>query len=97
MYINLFEKGKTGANLAFIGLFPFASASDAMQYCRKEGIDPSMWGIQGKFALNFQGKSANWVDDDWYEEQFKDAAVDSATLWAKICQRRTELGFGGVS
>lgn len=97
VYINLFEKGKTGDNLEFIGLFLFASSSDAMQYCRQNHIDPSIWGIEGKYALNFMRAISNEADDDWYEKYFKDAKVDATTLWAKICKRRAELGVGGIS
>ncbi len=98
-YVTLFEKGKIGENIALTGLFPFASESDAKDFCYDEGEHPSyligkiekLLGIHGRFATNFSAYShSNWVHDDMYD---KLQDIDAFDLWPRICRRRQALGI----
>jgi len=81
---------KDGKNLKFNGLFPFASPAWAQDYCRDNQIDPAMWGIEGSYAGNFQGKFGNSLYSYEYDDLEK-RQVDAAELWARICKRRSAL------
>lgn len=98
-YVTLFNKGKAGENIALYGLFPFASVSDAKQYCYDISEHPKhligqierLYGIQGKFATNFNGSShSNWVEDYRYK---KEKDIDAFNLWLHICRKRETLGI----
>jgi len=91
--VTLFNKGKSGENISFNGLFPFASPSDALNYCRSEHIEPSMWGVEGKYVLYFQGEKGNYCYDDLYDTSYNKAQIDSQMLWAKICERRAKYNL----
>lgn len=78
-------------------LFPFPTESEAKQFCynRWENFEylfgqiEGLWGIQGKFATNFNGKSiSNSVEDKYYN---KEHDIDAFDLWPRICRRREAL------
>lgn len=97
-YVTLFHKGKTGKNIALYGLFPFATVSEAKRFCYDKSANPEglfgklegLYGIQGRFATNFQGKDGNWVRDGEYK---KERDIDVFDLWPRICRRREALGI----
>lgn len=98
-YVTLFNKGKAGKNIALHGLFPFATAEAAKQYCYDKGEHPEylfgqlegLYGIQGKFATSFSGDShSNWVNDAAYKKEQDIGAFD---LWPRIYHRREALGI----
>jgi len=98
-YVTLFNKGKAGENTALNGLFPFPTETEAKQFCYDQranleylfGQLEDLWGIQGRFATNFNGKSlSNSVDDKYYTREHDIEAFD---LWPRICRRCGALGI----
>ena len=98
-YVTLFNKGKIGDNIALTGLYPFASESDAKDFCYDDrehhkyllGKLEKLLGIHGRFATNFSAYSySNWVHDDEYD---KEKDIDAFDLWPRIYRRRQVLGI----
>ena len=98
-YVSLFNKGKAGENIALHGLFPFPTELEAKQFCHDRTINleylfgqlERLWGIRGKFATNFTGKShSNWVDAKYYKKEWD---IDAFDLWPRFCSRRATLGI----
>ncbi|MBE3114437.1 MAG: hypothetical protein IMZ59_02845 [Actinobacteria bacterium] len=98
-YITLFNKGKAGENIDLNGLFPFPTELEAKQFCYDQranleylfGQLEGLWGIQGRFGTNFNGKNlSDWVDDKYY---MKEHDIDAFDLWPRICRRCEALGI----
>ena len=90
-------------NIAITGLFPFATASAAKEYCydTRENYEhlfghlEDLYGIQGKFATNFSGQSfSNWVNDNYYKVE---RDIDAVNLWPRICRRHEVFGISPTS
>jgi len=90
-YVALFPKGKQGGGIRLIGLFPFGSESDARDYCHDKsenysdlfGQLESLYGIQGRFALNFSSGAISSAPS-----HKKDREIEASELWQKIHKRR---------
>ena len=97
-YVTLFNKGKAGSNIEMVGLIPFASESAANQFCYDDQANPDflfgqleeLWGIEGRFATKFMGRTGNFAQDFMYK---KEKNIDAFDLWGKICERRVSLGI----
>jgi len=98
-YVTLFNKGKAGENIALNGLFPFPTESEAKNFCydRRQNFEylfgqiEGLWGIQGRFATNFNVKSMNNLVEEKYYTRKHD--IDAFDLWPRICRRREALGI----
>jgi hypothetical protein len=97
-YVTLFNKGKAGRNIEMVGLIPFPSETAAKQFCYDDQANPDflfgqleeLWGIEGRFATKFMGRSGNFAQDFMYK---KEKNIDAFDLWGKICERRVSLGL----
>lgn len=95
-YVTLFGRDDEGGNISLYGLFPFASEQAAKEYCNdpSENFDylfgqlEGLYGVRGKFATNFTGKSHSNAAS--YQEG---KGVDPSDLWPRICRRREVLGI----
>lgn len=80
----------TDRGILFRGLTEFASAADAINYCRKSIGDANCvdaWRIRGKYSLNFL------MEDQFTESIDRRRPVSATELWSAICLRRLELGI----
>lgn len=78
----------TNRGILFRGLTEFASAADAVNYCRTSIGDQgcvAAWRIQGKHSLNFL------MEDQYTESIDRTKPVSANELWTAVCQRRLEL------
>ncbi len=93
VYLNLFQKGSSGENLEFIGLFAYPSVQDAQNDCAHEKMDPRALGLRGKIVQNFKPTISNYANDDWYEKYYAPGRLDAAALREKIAARRAQFGI----
>lgn len=98
-YVTLFNKGQTGENIALHGLFPFPTEITAKKFCYDKSLNfdylfgqlELLWGLKGKFILNFSGKNfSNRISEESYN---KNKAINPFELWPKIYFRKKSLGF----
>jgi hypothetical protein len=94
-YIRLFQKDPPEGNpIEFVGMFPYASPSDAAVGWKDMSSDPKfakafprLADIQGKWHLNFHEHFGNPRDITYKKKN----DVPPAELWARICTRRQRL------
>lgn len=94
-YVTLFDASGGSRNVTLFGLFAFTSEGAARDFCnsRSENLDymigqlEERFGLDGAVVTNFSGKS--FSNAAAFNEA---AAVDPPELWARICERRVELG-----
>jgi hypothetical protein len=98
-YVTLLNKGQIGENISLYGLFPFANEEEAKRHCKNEKRDyprdligqlEGLWGIQGKFAVNFSGSRGNWIHEGFYK---KERDIEAFALWPRIFKRYKYLGI----
>lgn len=98
-YVTIFNKGQVGENIALTGLFPFLNEQEARRYCNNDRQFPThligqlegLFGIQGRFAVNFMGEEfSNYIHEELYH---KEKEIEALDLWPRIFQRYRDLGI----
>lgn len=101
LWVHLLNKKQIeGQTIYLVGLFPFATESEARAFCYDKRANPEhlfgqleeLWGIEGEFALNFQGQSGvGRLHKSDYDKTERNIAAEE--LWAYISSRRARLGL----
>lgn len=93
--VRLFEKTPPGREpIEFIGLYPFASTSDARSF----GQDwrsapeyakamPRLADVRGKYHFNFGKGSENWLDEPFDPKE----GIPPESLWGRLYRRKERL------
>jgi hypothetical protein len=90
--VRLFEKTPPGREpIEFVGLYPFASPSDARSYGQDWSSSPEyakamprLANVRGKYHFNFHKGSENWLDKPFEPQE----GIPPESLWDRLYLRK---------